>query len=132
MVVEPIEFDETRYGESMAKKSRPDWVEAELGRTRMTNKKRGSTNNKSRLEGFGKSDAANGADWGSCSAEKLMAVVVAITALGGAITIGTSRDGGAHMMTLLLDDDRRTLWFNADAILDDEMDMVVGTLDAST
>ncbi len=112
----------------MVKKSRPDWVEKELGRTRMSKQKRGSTDNKSRLEGFGKVDAANGADWGTCYPEKMMAVVVAITALGGAITIGTSRDGGAHMLTLLLDDHRRTLWFNGDANLNDEMDMIIGTL----
>ncbi len=94
----------------------------------MSKQKRGSTNNKSRLQGFGKVDLANGADWGSCSPEKIHAVVVAITTLGGAVTIGNSRDGGAHMLTLLLDDDKRTLWFNADAVLDEELDMVIGEL----
>lgn len=98
----------------------------------MRKQKRGSTNNKSRLEFFGRADVANGADWSSCSADKMMAVIVAITALGGAVTIGKSRDGGGHMMTLLLDDDRRTLWFNGDADLDDELDMVVGTLASLT
>ena len=116
----------------MSKKQRPEWVEEELGRTRTRSKKRGSVNNKNRLEGFGKVDAANGADWGTCSPEKLLAVVMAITALGGAVTIGLSRDQGAHSLTLLLDDHRRTLWYNADAVLDDELDAVIGTLEALT
>jgi len=115
----------------MSKEERPEWVEEELKRTRTSKKKRGSTKNKSRLAGFGKVDAANGADWGSCYPEKMMAVVTAITAMGGALTIGTSRDGGAHMLTLLLDDDRRTLWFNGDADLNEEMDMVMAELENS-
>ncbi|KKK92038.1 hypothetical protein LCGC14_2706940 [marine sediment metagenome] len=116
----------------MMKKSRPDWVEAELGRTKVSKKKRGSTNNESRLQGFGKSNASNGADWSSCDAHRMLSVICAITDMGGAVTIGKSRDGGSHMMTLLLDDDRRTLWFNGDAVLDDEMDMVLGILNATT
>jgi len=95
----------------------------------MSKQKRGSTNNKNRLEAFGKVDSSTGADWGSCTAEKLLAVVVRITALGGATTIGLSRDMGAHSLTLLLDDYRSTLWFNGDADLDEELDKVVATLD---
>jgi len=113
----------------MAKESRPEWVEEELGRTKTRTKKRGSTNNKRRLEGFGKVDAANGADWGNCSSQKLQAMVVAITSLGGAVILGLSRDQGAHSLTLLLDDDKQPLWFNGDAVLDDELDAVIATLE---
>jgi len=112
----------------MPKKQREEWVEEELGRTRTAKKKRGSANNKSRLDSFAKSDGDQGADWGTCPPEKLLAVVVLMTHLGGALTLGLSRDGGAHMLTLLLDDNRRTLWFNGDADLGEEMDAVIETL----
>jgi len=114
----------------MSEKQRPEWVEEQLDRTRTSSKKRGSTDNKRRLAGFAKVDAANGADWGSCSAEKVLAVVTAITELGGAVIFGLSRDGGAHMLTLLLDNEKQPLWFNGDAVLDDELDMVLGTLES--
>ncbi len=116
----------------MTKKQRPDWVDKEIERTVVGKIKRGGTNNKSRLEGFGEVSASNGADWGSCSPEKLLAVVVLITSLGGAMTIGLSRDRGAHSLTLLLDGNHKTLWFNGDAVLDDELDMIVGTLEGLT
>lgn len=92
--------------------------------------KRGSTNNKSRLDAFNQVNSARGADWGGCSPEKLQGIIMAITELGGAITIGLSRDKGAYSMTLLLDGGRTTLWFNGNADLDAELDDVAGTLAA--
>ena len=92
------------------------------------NKNRGSTNNMSRLEAFAKASPSSGADWGGCTAVKIQAVVVAITELGGAVTIGLSRDMGAHSLTLLLDGSRETLWFNGNADLDEELDTVLATL----
>lgn len=91
---------------------------------------RGSTNNASRLDAFNRASSATGADWGSCDPRKLQTVVVQITALGGAITFGLSRDKGAHMLTLLLDGAKQTLWFNGDAELDAELDEVAATLEA--
>lgn len=93
---------------------------------------RGSVNNKNRLEAFAKSSKSSGADWGTCDPRKLLGVVEAITRLGGAITIGLSRDMGAHSLTLLLDGSRETLWFNADADLDQEMQDVIGKLESLT
>ncbi len=93
---------------------------------------RGSVRNSSRLDGFG-GRAGNGhADWGGCDPGRLQAVVVGITKLGGAVTIGMSRNLGAHSMTLMLDESRETLWFNGDAELDDELDAVIATLNAIT
>ena len=93
--------------------------------------KRGSTDNASRLAAFGGSSdrPAARADWGECSPEMLAAVVIRLTQLGGALTFGLSRDGGAYMLTLMLDGDRRTLWFNGDADLDAELNKVWQTLD---
>lgn len=99
---------------------------------RSKNSRRGSTNNKSRLEAFGRSSATTGGDWGACDPGRIQAVVMGITQLGGAVTFALSRDKGAHSLTLMLDDDRQTLWFNGDAVLDDELLAVIGKLEAMT
>lgn len=95
-------------------------------------KRRGSVNNAGRLDAFHERAGRGGADWGGCDQARLQGVVVAITELGGAITIGLSRDKGAHFMTLLLDDEKSTLWFNGDADLDAELDAVYERLAALT
>lgn len=90
--------------------------------------KRGSVRNDRRLEAIARRRSSAAADWGGCDSEKIQGVVVGITALGGAVTFGTSRDGGAYSVTLLLEGDRETLWFNGDAELEDELDAVIATL----
>ncbi len=92
--------------------------------------KRGSVRNDNRLEAFASGSRKGSAEWTGCSSERLQGVIEQITSLGGAITFGLSRDGGAHMLTLLLDDNKKTLWFNGDADLDDELDAVAATLAA--
>ncbi|KKL06180.1 hypothetical protein LCGC14_2598630 [marine sediment metagenome] len=91
--------------------------------------KRGSTDNRRRLDAFKKGGVATGADWGTAESEKLKSVVVMVTALGGAVTFGMSRDNGAHSLTLMLDDHRETLWFNGDADLGEALDEVAAVLD---
>ncbi len=90
--------------------------------------KRGSTNNASRLEAFARPKSEGTADWGDCDPSLIQAAIVGVTALGGAMTFGLSRDKGAHTLTLLLDDSRETLWFNGDADLDESVRAVVETL----
>lgn len=90
---------------------------------------RGAVRNSDRLAAFANGTASGNADWGGCDARKLQAVMVAITALGGAVTFGLSRNQGAHSLTLLLDDNRTSLWFNGDADLDEALDGVVATLE---
>lgn len=92
--------------------------------------KRGSVRNDRRLEAISQRRGGASADWLGCMPERVQAVVHGITRLGGAVTFGTSRDGGAYSVTLLLDGDRETLWFNGDAVLDDELEAIVETLDA--
>lgn len=92
---------------------------------------RGSVNNKARLAAFAKAKTSNTAEWASCNAELLKGVIDKITSLGGAITIGLSRDNGAYMMTLLLDGERETLWFNGNADLEEELRLVLGMLEAA-
>lgn len=90
---------------------------------------RGRTDNSSRLAAFAGSRKSGTADWGGCDPRWLQAIVVAITGLGGAVTIGLSRDGGAYSLTLLLDGERETLWFNGNAELDAELEKVYQTLE---
>jgi len=89
---------------------------------------RGSVNNSARLAAFNQRAGTGSADWGGCRAEVLQEVVTAITNLGGACTFGLSRDHGAHSLTLMLDNERTTLWFNGGADLDDELAQVMETL----
>jgi len=91
---------------------------------------RGSTNNEKRLAAFSRGGKNTGADWGACDPAKLQGVIEGITALGGAVTFGLSRDQGAHSLTLLLDSEKQTLWFNGSADLDVELDNVMGLLEA--
>lgn len=88
-------------------------------------RRRGSVKNQDRLAAFEGRDSAGDAGWGDCDPDLLQGVVVAVTSLGGAVTIGLSRDQGAHSLTLLLDDKRKTLWFNGDADLDEELRKVL-------
>lgn len=83
--------------------------------------KRGSVRNASRLETLNQRRSTALVDWLGCDPEKLQDVVHKITALGGAVTFGTSRDGGSASLTLFLDDGKTTLWFNGDADLSDEL-----------
>ncbi len=104
------------------------------GRTQSGNSssKRGSVNNRSRLEAFTNRTKKGSAEWGSCDAILIQEVITGITALGGAVTFGLSRNDGAHSLTLLLDDSRETMWFNGDATLDEELDAVLQTIAAIT
>lgn len=91
---------------------------------------RGSTRNTDRLAAFASGQGTGAADWGTCDPARLQAVLVGITTLGGAVTFGLSRNLGAHSLTLLLDGNHSTLWFNGDADLDEKLDEVVATLDS--
>lgn len=91
---------------------------------------RGSVKNSSRLDAFAQRSGRGSAEWSTCDPELLQAVVVAITNLGGATTLGLSRDQGAHSLTLLLDGKRETLWFNGNADLDENLREVLGKLEA--
>jgi hypothetical protein len=97
---------------------------------RVGQKKRGTVRNEDRLAAFSSVSASGGADWGACDPKWLQTVLVGITELGGAITFGMSRDLGAHSLTLLLDGNRQTLWFNGDSDLNEELQIVAAKLEA--
>ena len=94
-------------------------------------KGRGSVNNKSRLGAFTEArDKRGGADWASADPRWLAGVVVACTRRGIGVTFGMTRDGGAYALTLYDRGERETLYFNGDAVLDDELEIVYHTIDA--
>ena len=98
--------------------------------SRKARSKRGSVKNTDRLADFGNRNVTGGADWAGCDCKWIQAVVVEVTALGGAATFGMSRDRGAHSLTLMLDDNRKTLWYNGDADLSEELETVTHMLEA--
>lgn len=90
----------------------------------MAEHKRGSTNNGRRLANLLGRTSAGGsgkADWGNADAEWIQAVIVVVAKTGGLASFGYSRDQNAYNLTILLDGDRETLWFNGDADLNDEL-----------
>lgn len=87
-------------------------------------KGRGSVNNAGRLAGLGGNGKAATGDWGAADPRWVAAVVVAVSSRGGAASFGLSRDKGAHSLTIMLDGERATLWFNGDADLDAELEKV--------
>ena len=85
---------------------------------------RGSADNGRRLKNLLERVSAGSlgkADWGNARAEWLQAVICVIAQAGGLVSFGYSRDGNAYNLTILLDGDRETLWFNANADLDEEL-----------
>jgi len=62
--------------------------------------------------------AKGAADWGEASPNAVLEVVVAMSSIGGAVTFGLSRDGGAYMLTFLLDGTRKTEWLPQDGAVD--------------
>lgn len=69
-------------------------------------------NNKGELEKYRerrqKAQAGEPADWGSADAGLLHAVIAAITARGGAVRFGYSRDGAAYSVGVYLGAERFT------------------------
>ncbi len=92
-------------------------------------KARDTKNNIGRLAAFAQGASEDGPDWGDCEAEWLQTVVVSIARLGGAATFGMNRDNSSLSLTLLLDDHRKTLWYNTGEDLNDALKLVIGTLD---
>ncbi len=105
--------------------------EAEFARMEQGKKKsgRGSVKNSRRLEAFKNRGGRGGAEWATCDPRTLLAVVDKITGMGGAITFSLSRDKGAHGLTLLLDNEKQTLWFNGDADLTEALQEVIEVLE---
>jgi hypothetical protein len=95
------------------------------------NKKRGSTDNAGRLKKLlnGAGNQTGKADWSSADSRWIAGVVHVVTRVGGAVSFGYSRDGGAYSLSIMLDGDRETLWFNGGADIDQELEAVFATFE---
>lgn len=83
------------------------------------------------LSGFGVPDRpATAIGWDECNPEVVCAVVLAVTRLSGAVLFGRSRDGGALSLTVMLDDERKTVWFANEDTLDAELIEVITYFEA--
>lgn len=89
---------------------------------------RGSVNNASRLAGIQvkEADASGKATWESADPRWIAAVVIHCTLHGMEISFLISKSGAAHGIKLYEFEtgERRTLWFNQDAELDNELEQV--------
>lgn len=90
--------------------------------------KRGKTRNLDRLKALTKGSTTAIPTWRNADPQLIHAVVVAITDMGGAVMFGHSTDGGSYSMSFYLNKDKTTMWFNGDAELDDELQVVIDEL----
>jgi len=93
-------------------------------------KKRGDTNVASRLAGLGVSQGETGmADWGDAHPDNVIAALLGVTRLGGAISFGLSRDKGAFNITIFLDGDKRTVWVSSAESVDEALTKIAIHMD---
>lgn len=96
-------------------------------------KKRGSVDNTGRLKKLlaDTGQQTGKADWSSADPRWVAGVVHVVTRVGGAVSFGYSRDGGAYSLSIMLDGDRETLWFNGGADIDTELEGVYATFETA-
>lgn len=68
--------------------------------------------------------------WDEASPEAIAAVVCAMSRIGGAILFGGSRDQGALLVTLHLDDDRKNIWIAGGEDVDGKLFEIFQKLEA--
>lgn len=92
--------------------------------------KRGATKVESRLAGLGgTSPEAGGADWGDAHPDNVIAALLGVTRLGGAISFGLSRDKGAFNITIFLDGEKRTVWVSSAESVDEALTKIAIHMD---
>jgi len=94
-------------------------------------KKRGSVDNAGRLKRIlaGTGQQSGKADWSGADPRWLAAIIHVVTRVGGAVSFGYSRDGGAYSVSVMLDGERETLWFNGGVDIDAELEGVHALFD---
>jgi hypothetical protein len=88
--------------------------------------KRGKTNVPGRLAGLGQGAQISGsADWGAAHERWVLSIIIEVTKRGGMASFGLSRDSGAFNVTILLDNDRRTVWIPGGDEVDARLEEIV-------
>lgn len=90
----------------------------------------GSENKTGRLGQAFSTGNAPQMDWADVDPRHIVWVLVAVTALGGAVTFGRSRDCGALMVALLLDGERETKWISPRDAPEDVLTEIAEKLEA--
>lgn len=94
-------------------------------------KRSGEGSDGGRLSVFGGSDKAGVRIlWDEATPEAISALVCAVSSIGGAILFGGSRDQGALLVTLHLDDERKNIWIAGGAEVDTELYKIFQKLEA--
>lgn len=73
---------------------------------------------------------ANSADWTSADGKLVIELISSVTALGGAVRFGYTRDGGAYSLGIYLDDDSETFYFPPSVDVDENLAIFVERLKA--
>jgi hypothetical protein len=85
----------------------------------------------SALAGFGVEDRVGGAvRWDEATPALIADVCVSISRIGGAVLFGGSRDGGALLVTLHLDGDKKNIWIRVSDDVDGELRYIIEKLRA--
>lgn len=83
------------------------------------------------LDGLGAGTGkANVADYGDIDPDGIVKIVLEITRRGGAVSFGMSRDRGAFNVTLMLDDQRKTVWIGVTEDAEAKIEEIVTYLSA--
>lgn len=88
-------------------------------------KKRGATNNASRLAGMGKAAAQRDrASWSEVNENVMLYLVYIVTSAGGAVRFGASRDGMVLSVGIYLDGDSVTLWLDGEGTQSEQLQRI--------
>lgn len=84
------------------------------GDNKKKGKGRGAANVGARLAGLGSgSGKITSADWNEADPQFVLGIIVETTRLGGMVSFSLTRDGGAWVVTVLLDGDRRPVYVSS-------------------
>jgi hypothetical protein len=93
---------------------------------------RSKTGPKSRLAAqfSGDDSSEDTITWSAANPSSVVALTCLVSKLGGAVTFGGSRDGGALQVAIFLDGDKVTRWIGAGAAVDEELAEIYERLEA--
>lgn len=69
-------------------------------------------------------------DWGDAMPELVSALVCSVTRAGGLVSFGRARNLGALSVTVMVDNDRKTIWVNPNENIDEVIEKCVHYFDA--
>lgn len=90
---------------------------------------RGSTTSDSISKRRAERRAARGtsvpAEWGNVDAERILALIAAVTSQGGLCSFGYTRDGGAFTITVIIEGDKQTDYIRPTEDVNSVLDILI-------